>query len=97
MTTNQPVIVELPLIHDEYTLAYVIDAETGAIFDEAGNMDTALTYANGNQYRLIAVRGTHEYGQDLTEAEVQKALDNETALYRDCFGIEDFADYLARA
>ena len=81
--------VQIPLVHDEGTFAYIIDVATGEVFDEAGNYETAENYIQSLDYIAVAV--TDWLWSDgtirATRAEVQEAFDRERRLQEDCFSL----------
>ena len=77
------IIIELPLFTDPNTVALVFDpGDTSTVYDEAGNLETAIQYAHDG-FIVVAVNDCKTYTGD--PAELQRALNHEQA---DCFGRE---------
>lgn len=83
------IIIELPLFTDADTVALVFDpGDTSAVYDEAGNLETAIQYAHDG-FIVIAVNDCKTYtGDVISPAELQRALNHEQQLVLDCFGRE---------
>lgn len=83
------IIIELPLFTDADTVALVFDPEdTSAVYDEAGNLETAIQYAHDG-FIVVAVNPCKTYtGEIISPAELQRAINHEQALVADCFGRE---------
>lgn len=48
---------QIPLVPaDEHSIAYMIDVETGEVYDEAGNFETAITMINSSEYIGVAIQ-----------------------------------------
>lgn len=77
------VYAAIPLVHDEGTVAYVIDPATGEVVDETGFWETAQNYVLHEGMTAYAVADESGYWT----AERQQALyDAERARYLDCWG-----------
>ena len=80
------IIIELPLFTDPNTVALVFDpGDTSTVYDEAGNLETAIQYAHDG-FIVVAVNDCKTYtGDVISPAELQ---DHEQELVADCFGRE---------
>lgn len=70
----------VPLVHDERTVAYVVDPDTGALVDEAWSVEAAQSYVLSSGMLAIAVAADGGYWsisrqQDLYDAERARFLD----------------------
>ena len=83
------IIIELPLFTDADTVALVFDpSNPSAVYDEAGNLETAIQYAHDG-FIVIAVNPLQGFtGEIISPAELQRAIAHEQALVADCFGRE---------
>ncbi len=104
MGTLTPLFIpvqDIPLVHDEGTIAYIIDVATGQIVDSTSTIDTAINYIQDLGHIAVAVAdeihwcgGNPEcgycetYGPVVrTQEALQAAFDYERAIQEDCFGL----------
>lgn len=78
----------LPLVPaNANTVAYIVDVETGDLYDEAFNFETAMTYIAARGYIAIACApDAHR-----TVEAMQAAFDQERRYQEDCFGLDAVA------
>jgi hypothetical protein len=95
-------VADIPLVHDEGTIAYIIEIATGAIVDSTSTIDTALNYIQDLGHVAVAVADEihwcggksdcyycETYGPVVrTQEELQRAFDHEREIQEDCFGLQ---------
>jgi len=104
MGTLTPLFIpvqDIPLVHDEGTIAYIIEIATGAIVDSTSTIDTAINYIQDLEHVAVAVADEEHWCNDQhhclycamyghvvrTQAQLQAAFDHERTIQEDCFGL----------